>query len=102
MDEFTTALLRAIQTAQDECGVRQARLRQSVQDYGGISAAKRQIRRNCASEGFDALAEAGRLELSLEALAVSAKFNALFTDEEVNACFALLCSADYYGSNKKK
>mgnify|MGYP007107327210 CR=1 FL=1 len=101
MDEFTTALLRAIQTAQDEYGIRQTRLRQSVQDYGGVPAAKRQIRRN-ASEGFDALAEAGRLELSLEALTVSAKFNALFTDEEVNACFALLCSADYYGSNKKK
>ena len=102
MDEFTTALLRAIQTAQDEYGIRQTRLRQSVQDYGGVPAAKRQIRRNCASEGFDALAEAGRLELSLEALTVSAKFNALFTDEEVNACFALLCSADYYGSYKKK
>ena len=102
MDEFTTALLRAIQTAQDECGIRQTRLRQSVQDYGGVPAAKRQIRRNCASEGFDALAEAGWLELSLEALTVSATFNALCTDEEVNACFAPLCSADYYGSNKKK
>lgn len=102
MDEFTAALLHAIQTAQDECGILQTRLRQSVQEYGGVPAAKRQIKRNCASEGFDALAEAGRLELSLEALAVSAKFNALFTDEEVNACFALLCGADYYGSRKKK
>lgn len=102
MDEFTAALLHAMQTAQDECGILQARLRQSVQEYGGVPAAKRQIRRSCASEGFDALAEAGRLELSLEALAVSAKFNALFTDEEVNTCFALLCGADYYGSRKKK
>lgn len=102
MDEFTAALLRAIQVAQDDCGIRQTRLRQSVLDYGGVPAAKRQIKRSCASEGFDALAQAGRLELSLEALVVSAKFNALFTDEEVNACFALLCSADYYGSRKKK
>ena len=36
MDEFTMALLRAIQTAQDEYGIRQTRLRQSVQDYGGV------------------------------------------------------------------
>lgn len=101
MDEFTAALLRAIQTAQDDCGIRQTWLRQSVLDYGGVPAAKRQIKRSCASEGFDALAQVGRLELSLEALVVSAKFNALFTDEEVNACFALLCGADYYGSRKK-
>ena len=32
MDTFTGALLRAIQTAQDECGVRQARLLQAVQE----------------------------------------------------------------------
>ena len=84
MEAFTNALLRAIQIAQDECGIRQPRLRQAVQEYGG----------------FDALARAGRLELSLEALAVSAKFNALFTDAEVNACFELLCGAGYYERKK--
>ena len=62
----------------------------------GVPAAKRYIGTNRASEGFDALARVNRLDLSLEALAISAKFNALFTDEEVNACFALLCGADYY------
>ena len=75
MDEFTAALLRAMQAAQEECGVRQKRLAQAVQEYGGTAAAK-----NC-----------------LEELIVSAKYNALFTDDEVNACFALLCGADYYG-----
>lgn len=96
MEEFTAALLKAIQTAQDEYGIRQQRLRQAVQDYGGVPAAKRYIGKNRASEGFDALARVNRLDLSLEALAVSAKFNALFTDEAVNTCFALLCGADYY------
>ena len=96
MEEFTAALLKAIQNAQDEYGIRQQRLRQAVQDYGGIPAAKKYIGKNRASEGFDALASVNRLDLSLEALAVSAKFNALFTDEEVNTSFALLCGADYY------
>lgn len=96
MDTFTSAVLRAIQTAQDSYGIRQPRLRQAVQDYGGVPTAKRYFARNCASDGFEALARAGHLELSLEALAVSAKFNALFTDEEVNTCFALLCGAGYY------
>ncbi len=100
MEAFTNALLRAIQIAQDECGIRQPRLRQAVQEYGGVPTAKRYFGRNCASDGFDALARAGRLELSLEALAVSAKFNALFTDEEVNACFELLCDAGYYERKK--
>ena len=96
MEEFTAVLLKAIQNAQDEYGIRQQRLRQAVQDYGGVPAAKRYIGTNRASEGFDALARVNRLDLSLEALAVSAKFNALFTDEEVNTCVALLCGADYY------
>ena len=100
MEAFTTALLRAIQTAQDECGIRQARLLQAVQKYGGVPTAKRYFGRSCASDGFDALARAGRLELSMEALAVSAKFNVLFTDEEVNACFELLCGAGYYERKK--
>ena len=39
----------------------------------------------------------GKLALSAEALAVSAKFNACFTDDEVNHCFAQLCAANYFG-----
>ena len=39
----------------------------------------------------------GKLALSAEALAVSAKFNACFTDDEVNHCFAQLCGANYFG-----
>ena len=37
------------------------------------------------------------LALAAEALAVSAKFNACFTDDEVNHCFAQLCAANYFG-----
>ena len=48
MEEFTAALLKAIQTAQDEYGIRQQRLRQAVQDYGGVPAAKRYIGKNRA------------------------------------------------------
>ena len=67
-----------------------------ISKYGGVPTAKRYFGRSRASDGFDALVRAGRAELSMEALAVSAKFNALFTDEEVNTCFELLCGAGYY------
>lgn len=96
MKDFTAALLSAIDAAQTECGVRQARLRQNADTYGGVSAAKDYIKRNRASDGFDALKAAKRLDLSMEALVVSPQYHAQFTDEEVNACFALLCGADYY------
>ena len=65
-DAFTQALLRAMDAAEQEAGVRQPRLRRAVEQYGGISA-------------------------------VSAKFNASFTDDEVNHCFAQLCAANYFG-----
>ena len=78
-DAFTQALLRAIDAAEQEVGVRQL------------------CRRGQVSDGFDRLAGLGKLALSAEALAVSAKFNACFTDDEVNHCFAQLCAANYFG-----
>ena len=89
-DAFTQALLRAMDAAEQEAGVRQ-------EQYGGISAVQELCRRGQVSDGFDRLAGLGKLALSAEALAVSAKFNACFTDDEVNHCFAQLCAANYFG-----
>ena len=94
---FLQALLRAIDAAEQEAGVRQPRLRRAVEQYGGISAVQELCRRGQVSDGFDRLAGLGKLALSAEALAVSAKFNACFTDDEVNHCFAQLCAANYFG-----
>lgn len=69
----------------------------AVEQYGGISAVQELCRRGQVSDGFDRLAGLGKLALSAEALAVSAKFNACFTDDEVNHCFAQLCAANYFG-----
>lgn len=96
-DAFTQALLRAMDAAEQEVGVRQPRLRRAVEQYGGISAVRELCRRGQVSDGFDQLAGLGKLALSAEALAVSAKFNACFTDDEVNHCFAQLCAANYFG-----
>ena len=46
-------------------------------------------------DGFQILADKDRLDLSLEALAVSKKFTALFTDEEANNALTRLLSAGY-------
>lgn len=96
MKDFTAALLAAIQQAEAECGVCQPRLKQRVETCGGVSAAKDYIRHHRVSDGFDALTRIGRPELSMEALLVQSAWQALFADEEVNACFDLLCSIDYF------
>jgi hypothetical protein len=48
------------------------------------------------SDGFFQLADLGRLDLSLEALAVKKQFTSLFTDEEANAALERLLSAGYH------
>lgn len=91
---FTEELLKNIGAAAPVC--RQERLRADVEKYGGASCAHELLRRNRRSEGFGALADAGKLALSLEALAAEGKYGELFTDDEVNECFAALCAEGYY------
>lgn len=47
------------------------------------------------SDGFGLLAQKGRLDLSLEALAVKKQFTALFSDEEANNALMRLLDAGY-------
>lgn len=57
--------------------------------------AKRQLSGHRDSDGFAALAQKGRLDLSLEALAIQKAYTALFTDEEANAALMRLLEAGY-------
>ena len=47
------------------------------------------------SDGFEILAAKGRLDLSLEALAVDKRFTTLFSDEEANNALTRLLYAGY-------
>lgn len=49
------------------------------------------------SDGFNALKEKHRLDLTLEALAVDKRFTTLFSDEEANEALTRLLEAGYYG-----
>lgn len=92
---FTHELLRRLAAAA-ALGAAQPRLEADVRKFGGPACARRLLDRGRTSDGFAALADAGRLDLSLEALAAEGKYGALFTDDQVNACFAALCAAGYY------
>ena len=60
-----------------------------------VKAAKRCLSGNRLSDGFNVLQAKGRLDLSLEALAIAKRFTGLFTDEEANEALTRLLEAGY-------
>ena len=54
-----------------------------VQNRGGLEAARRLLASPSVGDGFVALWEAGRLDLSVEALVVQEPWCALFTEAEL-------------------
>ena len=60
-----------------------------------IKGAKRALSGSRLSDGFNLLAQKGRLDLSLEALTVDRRFTGLFSDEEANEALMRLVEAGY-------
>jgi len=67
-----------------------------VADSDAMKLAHRDLTGNRESDGFAALEQAKRLDLSLEALATDKRFTALFTDEEANNALMRLLDAGFY------
>ena len=60
-----------------------------------MKTAHRYLSGHRESDGFQILADKGRLELSLEALAINKKFTQLFNDDEANNALSRLLAAGY-------
>ena len=72
--------LQAVETARvqaEKLGVR-------IRPIADMNAAHRVLSGHRESDGFFQLADKGRLDLTLEAMAVKKQFTSLFTDEEAN------------------
>ena len=65
---FQKEAITNAQTAMLAHGAPTKRLLQTLESRGGVETAQEQVRRHRVSDGFDALAACGHLELSLEAL----------------------------------
>lgn len=65
------------------------------QGENAVESAHRILSSSRRSEGFGFLAQIGRLDLSLEALAVDRRFTALFCDTEANHALTALLDAGY-------
>jgi hypothetical protein len=63
---------------------------QMLGEHGAVATAQRLLVGETPSEGFYTLAQKSRLDLTLEASVVKAKFRELFTDEELHVASARL------------
>ena len=88
-EKFLESWKNAISQA-DTLGVR-------IRPAESLEQARRILSGHRESDGFSHLARLGRLDLSLEALAVKKEFTGLFSDEEANNALTRLLDAGYYG-----
>ena len=66
-----------------------------VEPEKALEQARRVLSGHRSSDGFDQLADLGKLDLSLEALAVKKPYTALFDDEQANNALMRLLDAGY-------
>ena len=86
-EKFILACAAARQQA-EKLGVR-------IRPVTDMTQARRILSGHRESDGFALLAQKGRLDLSLEALAVKKQFTGLFSDEEANNALMRLLDAGY-------
>jgi len=86
-DELTQAFIDGYKQAGKEVGYWGRRFLQAVKRNGGLATAKRMLlpRNQGQRKGLDALLEANRPELSVEAIVLQPRFRSLFTDVELTA-----------------
>lgn len=82
--------------AEKEYDCKMTRFLQTIERFGIVKTAQEILRKGRTSDCFNKLAEAGRLDLTMEATIIKNEYSELFTDEEVNDCYDLLCEKGYY------
>lgn len=91
MEEKFIAAWEKARAEAEKLGVRQ----RPVPAAEAMKAAHRCLTGHRLGDGFTALLGMGRLDLSLEALAVDKRFTALFSDEEADEALSRLLEAGY-------
>lgn len=93
---FQEEFIKRCNTAQEEYGCKSTRLLQNIEKFGSVRTVQEIIRKGRISDNFHKLQQAGRIDLTMEALVAESKYGELFTDDEVNSCYNLLCEYGYY------
>lgn len=94
--KLTEEIIKNCAVAEKDYECKMTRLLQTIERFGAVRTIQEILRKGRTSDCFEKLAKAKRLDLTVEAVIVKPKYGALFTDEEVNACYDLLCENGYY------
>jgi hypothetical protein len=79
---FHAAMVDVYRRARQEAGYQAGYFLQMVSEHGGLETARRLLHAPAPSEGFTALWERHRLDLTVEAIVLQPEFAPLFTDED--------------------
>lgn len=79
---FDAAMMGIFHRALDEVNYRATRFHQMLCDHGGLETAKLLLHSSHVSEGYTALWERKRLDLTVEALILEPEWQELFTEQE--------------------
>ena len=96
--QFDEAMLDIYRRAKAEAGYTATRFLSMVVDHGGLKTAQYLLRAAKVSEGYTALYERGRLDLTVEAMILRPEWQALFSDVERRIAVDRLREYDYLAS----
>lgn len=88
-------LFALIRRMLNECNYRASQLFQSINTHGALSTVKGLINAPTPSDGFVTMLLKGRLDLSVEAIAVAADWRHLLTAAELERAYGRLADAGY-------
>ena len=80
--EFDLAMMDIYNHAKFEAGYKATRFLKMLQVHGGIETAQILLHSTHVSDGYTALWERGRLDLTVEALILQKKWYPIFSDQE--------------------
>lgn len=80
--EFDRAMLQVYKDARDQAGYNAVRFLSMLADGGGLETARTLLHASTVSDGYTALWERQRLDLTVEAVILDQRWRPLFTDAE--------------------
>jgi hypothetical protein len=93
--EFHAAMFGIYQRAKADVGYNATRFLQMLDENGGLETAQILLHASGVSEGYTALWERGRLDLTVEALVIDPEWRELFTPEELHVARKRLTDYEY-------
>lgn len=95
VNAFHDAMLDVYVEAKKHCRYNATAFLQMVKQQGGLATAKQLLQSEAIAYGLEKLWEHGRLDLSVEAVALQPKWARLFTEQELQKARARLKQLDY-------